>query len=267
MAEETPEQMVLLETTPQGVATVTLNRPKLHNAFNDLVIERLADIFDDLSRQDGIRVIVIRGEGPSFSAGGDLAWMRRAAEFTEEQNYEDARALAGMLRTLNECPNPTLALVQGNCFAGGTGVAAACDVAVATRSSLFALTEVRLGLIPATISPYVVAAIGARNARRYFLTAERFNAVEAHRIGLVHELVEDEAGLIAARDRLVAAVLAGAPGAIADAKALVSLVALRPVDDEIADETARRIAAARATPEAREGLAAFFEKRKPSWAE
>jgi methylglutaconyl-CoA hydratase len=261
------EEPVLLDTTPEGVATVTLNRPELHNSFSDDVIEMLADMFDDLGKQDGVRVVVIRGEGKSFCAGADLNWMRRAADFTEEQNLEDATALGYMFRSLNNMPKPTIALVHGSAYAGGVGLVAACDVAVAVKSAVFCVTEVKIGLIPAVISPYVVDAIGGHNARRYFLTAERFSAEEAYRMGLVHELVENEAGLAAARDRLLAHFLAGAPGAQAETKDLIFAVQKRDVDADLVLETARRIARRRISDEGREGIASFLEKRKPSWTE
>ena len=261
------KEMVLLDTTPEGVATVTLNRPDLHNAMNDEMIERLGDIFDDLGKQDGVRLVLLQGAGKSFSAGADLNWMRRAADFTEEENYEDAAALGHMLRALHQMPKPTVALLHGSAYAGGIGLLAACDIAVAVRDIQFSLTEVRLGLIPAVISPYVIAAIGARNARRYILTAERFNAVEAHRIGLVHELVADHAGLMAARDRLIRDFTAAAPGAVAAAKALIGDVAGQPIDSALILDTARRIADRRASDEGKEGLQAFLDKRKPNWVE
>ena len=261
------EEPVLLDVTPEGVATVTLNRPELHNSFSDDVIERLADIFDDLSKQDGVRAVVIQGRGGSFCAGADLNWMRRAADFTEEQNLEDATALGYMLRSLNNMPKPTIALVHGSAYAGGVGLVAACDVAVAAKGAVFCLTEVKIGLIPAVISPYVIEAIGAHNARRYFLTAERFTAADAFRMGLVHEIAEDFAALEAARDRLVAHFLSGAPGAMAETKDLIFAVRNRRIDSELVLETARRIAARRITDEGREGIASFLEKRKPRWSE
>lgn len=262
---ENIEEMVLLDADETGVATVTLNRPHLHNAFNADVIERLADIWDDLDKQDGIRAVVIRANGRSFCAGGDLNWMKAAALYTYDQNFEDAQGLAEMLHRLDKLSKPTIALVQGNCFAGGVGVIAACDVVVALHDVQFALTEVRLGLAPATISPYVVRAMGARQARRYMLTAERFDAAVAHRCGLVHELVTDSGALHAARDRLVGDFLKAAPGAIGATKRLLEDVIDREIDDELRAMTARVIAERRATDEGQEGLAAFLEKRRPAW--
>jgi methylglutaconyl-CoA hydratase len=265
--EETDDTSVLLEASPSGVATVTLNRPELHNAFNDTVVERLGDIFADLAAQDGIRIVLLRANGPSFSAGADLEWMRRAAEYDEERNLEDAQVLGRMLENLYRMPKPTVALVQGSAYGGGVGLVAACDVAIAVKGASFALTEVRLGLVPAVISPYVVGAIGARQARRYFLTAERIAAAEALRIGLVHAVVEDDAALDGAAGKLVAQVMAAAPGAVADAKELIATVLHQPIDDVLVEETARRIAERRASDEGREGIAAFLDKRKPRWVE
>ncbi len=262
---ENPEDMVLLDADEAGIATVTLNRPHLHNAFNADVIARLSDIWDDLDKQDGIRAVVVRANGHSFCAGGDLNWMKAAALYTYDQNLEDAQGLAEMLNRLDRLSKPTIALIHGNCFAGGVGVVAACDLAVAVQGVQFALTEVKLGLAPATISPYVVRAMGPRQARRYMLTAERFDADAAHRTGLVHELVPDGVALLAARDRLVRDFLNAAPGALAATKTLLDEVVGQEIDDDLMALTARTIAERRATEEGQEGLAAFLEKRKPSW--
>lgn len=260
------QDLVLLDIDARGVATVTLNRPQIHNAFNDDVVQRLGAIWADLASRKDVRVVVLRGAGKSFSAGGDLDWMRKSGQATPEQNRASTLNMARMLKSLNDLPQAVLALVHGNCMAGGTGLASAADMVVATRAAQFALTEVRLGLTPATISPYVVAAMGARQARRYFLTGERFGADEACRIGLVHDVVADEAVLESRGNELVVALLQGAPGAIRDSKVLIGRVANRPVDDEIMEFTARNIADRRASAEGQEGLAAFFEKRKPNWA-
>lgn len=260
------QELVLLEIDPRGVATVTLNRPHIHNAFNDDVVQRLGAIWTDLANRKDVRVVVLRGAGKSFSAGGDLDWMRKSGQATPEQNRASTLNMARMLKNLNDLPQAVLALVQGNCMAGGTGLASGADIVVATRAAQFALTEVRLGLTPATISPYVVAAMGARQARRYFLTGERFGAEEACRIGLVHEVVADEGALETRGVELIGALLQGAPGAIRDSKLLIGRVANHSVDDEIMEFTARNIADRRASAEGQEGLAAFFEKRKPHWA-
>jgi methylglutaconyl-CoA hydratase len=243
---------------------VTLNRPEVHNAFDDRLIADLGRTFERLGADAAIRCVVLAGAGPSFSAGGDLAWMRRMAAFDEAHNIADARALAELFETLNHLPKPSIAMVHGACFAGGVGLVACCDIAIATDDAVFAISEVRLGLVPSALSPYVVAAIGAQAARRYFLTAERFSAAEARRLGLVHETGTPEA-CAATLERLLAALATGGPGAQARAKALIFDVAERPVTPAITALTALRIAEARASAEAREGLAAFFEKRKPAW--
>lgn len=266
MTDQPQDQIVLLDIDPRGVATVTLNRPQIHNAFNDDVILTLTRIWDDLAGRSNVRVVVMKGAGKSFSAGGDLDWMRKSGQATPEQNRASTMNMARMLKKLNDLPQATVALVHGNCMAGGTGLASAADIVVATKSAQFALTEVRLGLTPATISPYVVAAMGARQARRYFLTAERFTADEACRIGLIHEVVADEGALETRGVELIGMLLQGAPGAIRDSKLLVGRVANRSVDDELMQFTAQNIADRRASAEGQEGLAAFFDKRKPNWA-
>ncbi|MFV3131547.1 enoyl-CoA hydratase/isomerase family protein [Niveispirillum sp. KHB5.9] len=247
----------------RGIATVTLNRPEIHNAFNDEVIAGLTSLFRDLGANPAVRVVVLRGAGKSFSAGGDLNWMRRMAGYSREENYADAVGLATMLRTLNELPKPTIAVIHGHCFAGAVGLVAACDIAIAADPVQFALTEVRLGLIPATIGPYVVAAMGARACRRYFLTAERFGVAEAHRLGLVHEVVGLD-GLDDAAERHIEQLLLGGPLALAASKDLIRAVD-RPLDDAVMADTASRIADARSGDEGREGLSSFFDKRKPGW--
>lgn len=259
------DDLVLLKATQAGVATITLNRPDVHNAFNAEVIEVLSEILDDLAGADGVRVVLLDAAGKSFSAGADLNWMKRAGSFTAEENREDARAMGEMLRRLNRMPKPTIALVQGSAFGGGVGLMAACDMVVAVRDAAFSLSEVKLGLIPATIAPYVIAAIGERQARRYFLTGERFDAVEARRIGLVHEIVDDGAALVAAGERMIERLFTAAPGAMTEAKELIAAVAGRPIDSALIEDTARRIAERRAHDEAREGITAFLEKRRPDW--
>ncbi len=259
------DDSVLFRASPDGVAIVTLNRPEVHNAFDDAVIARLSEVFADLAGADGIRAVLIESTGKSFSAGADLNWMRRAAEYGDEENRADARALGEMLRRLDTLPRPTVALVQGAAYGGGVGLVAACDIAIAVKHATFSLSEVRLGLVPAVISPYVIAAIGARQARRYFLTAERFNAAEARRIGLVHRVVDGVSELPGAAEGVVAEIFAGAPGAVAAAKDLIFGVAGRPIDAHLIDDTAQRIAERRTHDEAREGIAAFLEKRQPGW--
>ena len=255
------DDWVLLETE-EGVATVTLNRPDVHNAFNDGVIRRLDGIFAELGQRSDVRAVVLRGNGKSFSAGGDLAYMKRAGEMSAAENVADSQGLGRMLYRLHTLPQPTLALVHGNAFAGGMGLLAACDIAVARPDCTFSLSEVRLGLIPSVISPYLMAAMGERICRRIFLTAERFDGRQALDWGLVQEVAED---LDAAGDRYLAAFRAAAPGALHAAKQLIDAVAGQPIGEAVVLDTAQRIADRRASAEAREGLTAFFEKRKPGW--
>jgi methylglutaconyl-CoA hydratase len=247
------------------VSTVWMNRPELHNAMNETLIAELTRAFTELNEDPATRVIVLAGRGKSFSAGADLDWMRRAAGYTEAQNREDAERLATMLKTIYRSKKPTIARIHGAAIAGGTGLTTVCDVTIAVPEAKFGLSEVRLGLIPATIGPYVVDAIGWRHARRYFLTAERIDAETALRIDLVHELVPAEQ--LDARVAEVAAELAkGGPKALAAAKDLLAVLHQgSPYDDALLSDTAGRIAAIRAGDEAREGLAAFFDKRSPSW--
>jgi methylglutaconyl-CoA hydratase len=248
-----------------GVAMVRMNRAELHNALDDALIAELTEALSAVGRDPAVRVVILAGAGKSFSAGADLDWMRRMAENSYQENLAGARRLAALLRTLNDLPKPTIARVHGAAFGGALGLISACDVAIAADAAMFCLSEVRLGLIPAVISPYVIAAMGPRQARRYFLTAERFDAGEAVRIGLVHRVVAVD-GLDAAVTEIAAALLAGGPAAQGAAKRLVADVAGRPLDDTLVEETAKRIAEIRATPEGREGVTAFLEKRKPAWA-
>lgn len=256
---------VLLDVSPEGIAVVTLNRPDKRNAFDELMISGLSDTFETLKGADHVRVVFLRGQGEAFCAGADLDWMRRAAEFTEQGNETDALALSRMLRHLQELPQLTVAVVHGAAMGGGAGLVAACDVALAVKTTKFRFSEVRLGLTPATISPYVVEAIGARWAKALFATAESFDGTFAERIGLVQYTVEDEAALRPMMEHLSDLAMAAAPGAVRDAKALVRFVDGHKIDDGLAKETARRIAARRTSAEGREGLAAFLEKRKPEW--
>jgi len=255
---------LLLAIDPRGVATLTLNRQERRNAFDDAVIAELGEALAKVGADPAVRVLVLTGTGAAFSAGGDLNWMRRMAGYGEAENYQDAMRLAAMFRALNDMPKPTVARVNGAAFAGGVGLICCCDVAVAAADAKFAISEARLGLVPATICPYVVAAIGARAARRYNLTAEIFGAGDALRIGLVHEVVEP-AALDDAVARIVAELLAGGPNAQARAKSLIAETADRPVTAAVMELTARTIAQARASPEGREGVTAFLEKRKPAW--
>ncbi|MFT4196453.1 MAG: enoyl-CoA hydratase/isomerase family protein [Pseudoxanthomonas sp.] len=255
----------ILEIERNGaVATLWLNRPEVHNAFDEHVIAALTAALRELDVDPAVRAVVLAGRGRSFCAGGDLGWMRRMAGFSREQNLRDAGALADMLRTLASLSKPTLARVHGAALAGGTGLVAACDIAVATPEAKFGTTEVRLGLIPATIGPYVIRAIGARAAQRYFLTGERFDVTEAHRLGLVHEVVATEA-LDTRIANIIEALLAGAPIALTDCKNLIEDMRDKPVNADLIADTTRRIADARGGDAAREGIAAFFDKRRPRW--
>jgi methylglutaconyl-CoA hydratase len=248
----------------RGHATVTLDRPELHNAFDDALVAALAAALRELEGDERVRVVLLAASGRSFSAGADLQWMRRTATWSREENLRDAAALAALMRTLAGLSKPTVALVQGAAYGGGVGLVACCDVVLASPRATFCLSEVRLGLAPAVISPYVVAAIGARAARRWALTAATFDAAEALRIGLVHEVVaEDELG--AAGERVAAALARNGPRAMAATKALLARVAGAPIDDALVAETAGVIAELRTSDEGREGLAAFLEKRTPSW--
>lgn len=246
------------------VATVTLNRPDLRNAFNEHAIAELALAFDELGRSDTVRAIVLAANGPAFCAGADLNWMKKMAGYSHEENQEDALRLADMLRTIYLCPKPTVAKVQGDCYAGGMGLVAACDIVVAVDTAGFCLSEVKLGLIPATISPYVIKAMGEQAARRYFLTAERFDALDARRIGFAHEVVAADA-LDSTVAGIAKALVNNSPNAVKEAKTLVRDIVGKTVDDALLLDTASRIAAIRASLEGREGVASFLEKRKPTW--
>ena len=247
-----------------SLATVTLNRPEVRNAFNETLIAGLTRAFRELGEDDGIRAIVLAANGPAFCAGADLNWMKKMADYTHEENRADAAQLAEMLRTIYCCPKPVVAKVQGDCYAGGMGLVAACDIALAAEEANFCLSEVKLGLIPATISPYVIKAMGENAARRYFLTAERFSAQEALRIGFVQAVAPAEA-LDTAADGIVKALVSASPHAVKEAKRLVRDVAGQPISDALIADTAERIAAIRASDEGREGVRSFLEKRKPAW--
>ena len=245
-------------------ATLWLNRPERHNAFDDGLIAELSAALAELAADSAIRVVLLAGRGKSFSAGADLAWMKRMAGYTAAENEADAQKMAEMLHRLESLPKPTIALVQGAAMGGGVGLVAACDIAIAAEDAQFALSEVRLGLIPAAISPYVIAAIGPRAARRYFLTAERFDARRALGLGLVSAVVPT-ADLATEASRLADILCQNGPAAMAEAKRLIADVTGRPIDAALRTETAGRIARQRASAEGREGVAAFLEKRKPSW--
>lgn len=251
-------------TIHAGVATVTLSRPDVRNAFNDEVIADLTRTFLDLGSRDEVRAVVLAAQGSAFCAGADLHWMKRMATYTREENLADAGALARMLEVIAACPHPTVARVQGDVYAGGLGLVAACDMAIAVDSAQFCLSEVRIGLIPATISPYVVRAIGTRAAHRWFLTAERFPAAEAHRIGLVHEVVPAHQ-LDARVQGITGALVTAGPQAVRACKRLLHEVAGQPLTPDLVARTVAGIADIRASQEGREGVRAFLEKRKPAW--
>ena len=247
-----------------GVAVVTLNRPEVRNAFDDALIAALAANFKALDDDDDVRAVVLGGNGPAFCAGGDLNWMKRMAGYSYEENLHDAMGLAVMLQTIDRMKKPVIARVHGPAYAGGTGLVAACDIAVGTPEAKFCLSEAKIGLSPATISPYVLRAMGERAARRYFLTAEVFDAEEALRIGMLSALVP-AAQLDATIDSLLGNLLACGREALAKIKDLIRAVASRPIDDSMVADTARRIAEIRGSAEGKEGVASFLEKRKPSW--
>lgn len=248
----------------RGVATLTLNRPQVHNAFDADLIARLGAEFAKLHDDDDVRVVVLTGTGKSFSAGADLNWMKETATYSKAENHQDAQTFAAMMKTLYRLSKPTIALVQGPAYAGGIGLVTACDIAIASETAAFSITEVKLGLIPAVISPFVVAAIGPRAARRYFLTGERFSAEEACRMGLVHQVVPADE-LEATGQGLVEMILKNGPKSLDAAKDLIASVMGRPIDDAVFDDTSERIADIRASDEGREGIASFLEKRKPNW--
>jgi methylglutaconyl-CoA hydratase len=247
-----------------GVTTVTLNRPEVRNAFNDEVIAEITAVFAELTDREEVRCIVLAGNGTAFCAGADLNWMKRMAGYSRDENVADAATLANMLRVIYHCPKPTIARIQGDVYAGGAGLVAACDMAVCADSVQFCLSEVKLGLIPATISPYVIRAMGARAAHRYFLTAERFSAAEALRIGFVHDVVP-AAQLGAAVATLAQALLQVGPEAVKACTALLHDIAGKDVTPLLIDRTVHAIADIRVSPEGREGIQAFLGKRKPNW--
>ncbi|MCX7892132.1 MAG: enoyl-CoA hydratase/isomerase family protein [Burkholderiales bacterium] len=256
-----------LETeTVHGVALVWMNRPDVRNAFNEEMISELTDAFATVDRDPGLRAMVLAARGSAFCAGADLHWMKKMAGYSLEENYADAMGLANMLATLAAVRKPTVARVHGAAFAGGIGLVAACDIAVAAHEVEFSLSEVKLGLIPATIGPYVVAAMGERAARRYMLTAERFTAAEAYRIGLVQEIALPEE-LDGTVNAILGHLVSAGPHAVAATKDLIRAVSGRPIDARLREDTAKRIAKVRASAEGKEGVRAFLEKRKPAWLE
>ena len=255
---------VITDIDDIGVARVRLNNPDKHNAFDDEIIGELTEAFIAIADNSNVRVMILASKGKSFSAGADLEWMKRMASYSYDENLRDASALALMLKTLNEIPQPTIARVQGAAFGGAVGLVSCCDMAVAASAASFSLSEVKIGLVPATISPYVIAAIGQRAARRYFVTAERFDAHRALQLGLVNEVVDAEQ-LDQEIDRLINTLLANGPEAVTGAKQLVFDVAGKPIDQQLIDATCETIAAIRVSEQGQEGLQAFLERRKPQW--
>ncbi|MBA2690762.1 MAG: enoyl-CoA hydratase/isomerase family protein [Burkholderiales bacterium] len=256
---------LLFDKYPEGLAVLSMNRPQTHNAFDDELVADMTTALQEFDADPSVRIVILSAHGPSFSAGADLHWMERMANCAADENRRDAMRLATLMSTLNGLSKPTIARVHGPAYGGGVGLVACCDIAVASHDATFALSEVKLGLIPAVISPYVIAAIGERMARRYFLTGERFDAVEAYRIGLVQEITVDEASLDEVINRLVSVLLAASPAAQVEAKKLIAAVAGRPVDEAMVRDTAERIARVRGSAEASEGMSAFLAKRNPAW--
>lgn len=247
------------------IGIVTLNNPERHNAFDDVLIADLTSAFRSLDANSDVRIVILSAIGKSFSAGADLNWMKRMSTYSEEENFRDAMALGDLMRTLHRLSKPTIARVQGAAYGGGVGLVACCDIAVGTHNAAFSLSETKLGLIPAVISPYVIAAIGERAAHRYFLSAERFDAAEGYRLGLLHELVASDDDMDEKINDICNALMQGGPCAHFEAKSLIAAISNRPIDDVVITETAKRIARVRASAEGKEGLSAFLEKRKARW--
>jgi len=264
-APDADERLVRIDSTPDGVVFVTINRPQKKNAFDAATIAALYEAFETLHGADHVRVVFVRGAGGTFCAGADLAWMRDAADWSEGDNRDDAMGLAKMLKALHDVPALTVALVEGAAMGGGAGLVAACDMAVAVKGAKFAFSEVKLGLIPATIAPYVIEAVGPRTARALFATAELFDADRARDVGLVSQVLASADDIDGFVGELSNAMKACAPGAVGDAKRLVNDLAGRHIDHGMMDDTARRIAKKRVSPEGREGVRAFLDKRKASW--
>jgi methylglutaconyl-CoA hydratase len=255
---------ILVRVDDDGNATVMLNRPEVHNAFDPEMVEALTVALEELGADGRVRAVVLLGAGTSFSAGADIAHMKESASFGKKQNYEAALATARMLYRLHSLKKPTIACIRGAVRGGGCGLVAACDIAIAARTATFRLSEVKLGIIPAMISPYVIAAMGSRMAHRYMLSGEEFDAAEAYRIGFIHDICEEE-DLIGKVGQMLGHLYSSGPKAMEAVKDLIPTSSMIPIDEEIVGETARLIAEIRATPEAQEGLSAFLEKRRPSW--
>lgn len=257
--------MIELNKSENGIATVTLNRPEKHNAFDEQLIEQMTQAFKAVDKDNSIKVMILAAKGDNFSAGADLAWMKRMASYSYEDNLEDSRALADMLSGLNSISKPTIARVQGSVFGGAVGLVSCCDMAIATDTSRFCLSEVKIGLTPATISPYVLAAMGQRAARRYFLSAEQFSAQEAKHTGLVSEISTLEE-LDQTVNKLCSKLLSNSPQAMSGCKELISDFSNKAIDHTIVEDSCQRIASIRTSEQGQEGLSAFLEKRKPNWS-
>jgi len=255
--------MIELSTTA-NIATVTLNRPEIHNAFDDALIQQLTALLEKINHDASIRVVILAANGKSFCAGADVNWMKKMAAYTQQENLADSQALAKLMQTLNDLSKPTIALVQGAAYGGGVGLVACCDIAIANTQATFCFSEVRIGLVPAVISPYAIKAIGERAARRYFLTAEKFDATEAYRLGLLHAIVPPEE-LISTGEKIAQTLLTNSPQAITIAKHLIPNVSNKSIDQELIQLTTECIAAIRVSQEGQEGLTAFLEKRAPKW--
>lgn len=255
----------IITEVDDSVGILTLNKAERHNAFDEVLIAEITTGLIELEADPRVRVVVLSSVGKSFCAGVDIHWMKQAAGYTPQENLRDARNLANLMATLNELSKPTIARVQGPAYGGGVGLIAACDIAVATYDALFALTEVKLGIVPAVVSPYILAAIGERYARRYMLSAERFSAAEAYRIGLLHEIVPGEDELDDAIGEIVDSLLKSGPNAQAECKSMLRAIAGQPLNESTEEQTTQCIARVRSSPEGQEGLAAFLEKRKPNW--
>ena len=256
--------MIKIDKNPNGIATITINRPEKHNAFDDDTIEQLTRVFEDIDTDDSIRLMILAGNGKNFSAGGDLNWMKRMAKYNYQDNLADAKKLANMLKTLNSVSKPTIARVQGAAFGGAVGLVSCCDIAVGSESALFCLSEVKIGLTPATVSPYVIAALGERAARRYFLSAETFDAERAQQLGLLSEVCPADA-LDSTIQNICEKILRNSPAAVKAAKEVVRDIANKEITPELIEDTSMRIAKIRVSNEGQEGLSAFLEKRAPKW--
>lgn len=258
------KEHILYQINANGIATIILNKPEKHNAFDDAIIQSLTETLINLNNDAAIRVVILKAHGKNFCAGADLAWMQRMANYTEQENLNDSIKLASLMRTLNFLTKPTIALVQGATIGGGVGLIACCDIVIAENEASFCFSEVKIGLIPAVISPYVIQAMGARAARRYFLTAESFTAKTAYQLGLVHDVVSSEQ-LDQAAEKFSQLLLQNSPTAISTAKQLITDVAAQPINDELIHETAKRIAAIRVSAEGQAGLKAFLTKQPAPW--